>query len=103
MSMYTIPADTKEKEKVIGGYLTTVQFFWLLGGLVLGLGLFVLFFGMTGSLFIGLFFLLIGLGLSIPFVFVKKKELTLFQYLKYKRRLKKRQVYLPNKKKEMIK
>lgn len=101
--MYKIPPDVKEKEKVIGGYLTLLQFMWLLGGLASGLFLFVIFWLLTNSLFIGLFFFLSGVGLSAPFAFYKKKDLALFDFLRYRRRLLKRNVVLPNKKKERIK
>lgn len=101
--MYKIPPDVKEKEKVIGGMLTLVQFFWLLGGLGGGLFMFVIVWLVTTNLFLGLFFLALGLGVAAPFAFYKKKDLSFYQYLKYKRQLAKRNVYLPNNKKERVK
>lgn len=101
--MYKIPPDVKEKEKVIGGVLTLIQFLWLLGGLGGGLFLFVVTWLATNSLFFGLLFFVAGIGVSAPFAFYKKNELSLFGFLKYRRKLIKRNVYLPNKKKERIK
>lgn len=98
--MYQIPADVKEKEKVIGGILTMLQFFWLLGGLGLGLCLLVLALAITGSLIVGAVFIIIGVIASLPFAFYKKKGLPLFQYLRLKRKLSKKTVVLVNKRKE---
>lgn len=98
--MYKIPPDVKEKEKVIGGYLTLIEFLWLLGGLGSGLFLFVIFWLLTSSLFVGLFFFILGPALAAPFAFYKKKDLALFDYLKFRRQLLKRNVVLPNTKKE---
>lgn len=94
--MYKIPADTKEKEKIIGGLLTLVQFLWLLGGFIIGLVMFVITWLITGSLFLGLSLMLAGIGLGAPFAFYKKKDLTFFQYLTYKRKLERRNVNLLN-------
>ena len=41
---YEMPPDTSEKEKAIGGILTFVQFGWLVGGLVIGLLIFLLLY-----------------------------------------------------------
>lgn len=101
MGMYQIPPDTKEKEKVIGGMFNLVQFLWLLGGLGIGLVLFLTFSGITGSLGVGLFFALIGIGVSLPFAFYKKRDLSFFQYLKFKHKLKNKNVYLVNKRKDV--
>lgn len=101
--MYQIPADVKEKEKVIGGVLTLIQFFWILGGLVFGLLLLVLVLGITGSLIAGAFFLLLGLIASLPFAFYTKKNMPLFKYLKLKRKLKKKTVVLVNRRKDVKK
>lgn len=101
MGMYQIPPDVKEKEKVIGGILNLVQFLWLLGGLGLALLLFLATSGITGSLIVGLISALLGIGVSLPFAFYKKRDLSFFQYLKFKRRLKNKNVCLVNKRKDV--
>ena len=100
--MYKIPADTKEKEKVIGGILTMAQFLVLAVGLGLGLSLFVIFWLLTKNIFVGLFFFILGIGVAMPFAFYKKKHLSFMEYLKFRRKLLKRNVYLPNNKKEEV-
>lgn len=100
--MYRVPPDTRVKEKVIGGVLTLAQAGWIAMGLVLGLLVFVLTFYVLGgalALILAFFFSLTGL----PFAFYKKEQLTLYQYLKYKRQFEKKTKYLPNKRKEVIK
>lgn len=90
-----------EKEKVIGGILNINQFFWVLGGLVLGATVFGLFFTVTGmggfSLFVGGVFCLSG----TPFALYKKNGLTLFEYIVRKRKFKKKVKKLPNQRKEV--
>lgn len=91
-----VPPDINEKEKVIGGILDINQFFWLLGGLLLGAGVFLIC-----SSFMGKFALIPGGVFSltgVPFVLIKPQDLTLFEYLKRKRVFKKKVKYLPNKK-----
>lgn len=77
------------------------QFFWILGGLILGAVMFAITYKLTYmsgfSLFVGILFCLTG----IPFACFKKKELTLYQYLYYKRRFKKKVKKLPNIRKEV--
>lgn len=100
MRVYQIPPDMKEKEKIIGGILNINQFFWILAGLLIGAGFFAVAFniiGGTASLVIGVILSLSG----IPFVVYKKKGLTLFQYLKYKRLFKNKVHHLPNIRKEV--
>jgi len=100
MRMYTVPPDTKEKEKVIGGILNINQFFWILSGLVLGALVFASLFhviGGTPALIVGFVFCFTG----VPFAFYKKKGLTLYQYLKWKRKFKKKTKKLPNIRKEV--
>ena len=97
MRNYSIPPDMNEKEKVIGGILDLHQFFWILGGLLIGAIVFVLLFPIFGkaSLFFGILFSLSG----IPFVVIKKEGLTLFEYLKRKKAFENKTKYLPNKRK----
>lgn len=98
MRNYVVPPDINEKEKVIGGVLNINQFFWLLGGFVLGAVVFVVFFPVFGkfSLALGGLFSLTG----VPFVVIKPKDLTLFEYLKRKQKFKKKNKKLPNIKKD---
>lgn len=99
MRSYTIPPNTNEKEKIIGGILNINQFFWVLGGLLIGGAMFALTFGIFGkfSLVIGFVFCLSGL----PFVLYKKNDLTLFQYITLKNKFNKKVKHLPNKRKEV--
>lgn len=98
LKSYIVPPDMKEKEKVIGGLLDLNQFFWVLGGLGLGATVFALLFNIVGgtlALIVGFAFCFSG----VPFAFYKKKDLTLFQYLTYKRKFKKKKKKLPNQQK----
>ena len=95
MRAYPIPPDMNEKEKVIGGIFTLNQFFWLVGGFVIGALVFLTLAQAVGAVpaFIVAFpFMLTG----APFALYKKKGLTLFQYLKLKREFKKKVKKLPN-------
>lgn len=95
MSMYRVPPDTKEKEKIIGGILNLQQFFWVLGGLAIGALIFTLTFPIFGLGF-SLFLTLVGVSSSLPFVFYKKNGLTLFELIKYTRQHNKKTHFLPN-------
>lgn len=100
MATYQVPPDMKEKEKIIGGILNINQLLWLLVGLAIGAGVFILLFGIIGgvpALVIGFIFALS----TTPFIFVKKKELTLFDYFKYKFSFKRKTPYLPNIRKDV--
>lgn len=95
--VYKVPPNMKIKEKVIGGVLTLPQGAWLGAGLVLGLVVFALLFGMMGKL--ALFFgFLISLS-GVPFAFYKKEQLSLFEYLRLKKIFDKKSKELPNKRK----
>lgn len=88
-----------DKEKVIGGILNINQFFWVLGGLGVGAGMFGLTFDIIGgkpALVLGVLFSTTGL----PFVIYKKNGLTLYQYIVYRNRFKKKVHKLPNMRKE---
>ena len=89
-----------EKEKVIGGLLNINQFFWLLSGLAVSalvFGVLVSLIGGTGAIIVAFPFLFVG----TPFAFYKKKHLTLYQYITLKRKFKKKNQKLPNKRKEV--
>lgn len=93
---YEVPPDIKEKEKIFGGYFNVNQVGWMVFGLILGIGLFLLTAGFLGKVLSGLCFVL-GVGSSLPFVFYKKHGLTLFQLITLKMKFKKQQKTYINK------
>lgn len=93
---YEIPPNTAEEEKAIGGVLTFVQFFWLLGGAFLAVIVYVLFYLLTSSHFISAFPAVLALTTGLPFAFYKKHEMTFFTYLKRKSKFKKKSKKLIN-------
>lgn len=97
MRSYNIPPDMNEKEKIIGGVLDLGQFFWILGGLLLGALVFVILFPLLNK-FSLIFALIFGLS-GVPFVVIKKEGLTLFEYHKRKRKFNKKTHKLPNRRK----
>lgn len=86
--VYLVPPDTNEKEKIIGGKLTLIQFFWLLGGLVLGGIVFAVIYSATkiGGLAIAFGFILALAG--TPFAFLKRHDVPLASYIMLKRKFK---------------
>lgn len=90
----------KEKEKVIGGVLNINQFFWVLGGLLLGAGMLAMGYKIVGGVFASILALPVLLS-GIPFAVYKKNGLTLFQYIMYKRKFKSKVQKLPNIRKEV--
>lgn len=102
MNMYQVPPDTKEKEKVIGGLFDWGQFFWMLAGAAVGILLFAVSYLTIGSEVLSIILAILGIATCLPFVFVKKKELTLFNYLMYKRKLKNQNGNLVNKRKDVM-
>lgn len=99
MNMYQVPPDTKEKEKVIGGLFDWGQFFWFLLGAAIGIVVFAILYVLTGIPILAGIFGLLGIASTLPFVFVKKKGLSLFSYLYYKRKLKRQSGKLINRRK----
>ena len=91
--VYNVPADVREKEKIIGGLFTLGQFAWIGGGVLLGLASLAGMYIMTGTFMIagpvGLMFACSGL----PFAFYKKNGVELPVYIvrkaKFKRKTKK--------------
>lgn len=102
MNMYQVPPDTKEKEKIIGGLFDVTQFFWFLAGAAIAIVLFAISYLTIGNEIFSIILGLIGLSTSLPFVFIRKKEMTLYRYLFYKRKLKKQKGDLINKRKDVI-
>ena len=95
MASYQVPPDTSAKEKIIGGFLSINQLIWVLIGLAAGvaLGSFLkLFMGQAG-LVIGI---IPGLIFAFIFCFVKIHQLTVWQYITYSQKQKKRTKQLPN-------
>lgn len=101
MATYQVPPDTREKEKVIGGLLNWVQFFWLVAGFAVAMFLIFLFFVITHSVVISLIVGVLGFGVSIPFALVKKMDMPLFTYLRRKQALKKKSKQLINMRKDV--
>lgn len=97
MARYTVPVDTREKEKIVGGFLTMVQLFWIIGGIGFGMLLFILFFMTTKVLPISVFAFIIGMLTTLPFAFITKDGLPLFEFLKRKRKFLKKSHRLVNK------
>lgn len=95
MKNYSIPPDMNEKEKVIGGVLDFTQFFWIVGGALIGAVVFVILFPLLDkfALIFGIIFGLTG----VPFALFKKEGLSLFEYYKRKREFDKKTKHLPNK------
>lgn len=98
--IYNLSPDVNGDEKAIGGILTFKQFFWLLAGFVIGLILFAIMFLVTKDITFSIFFILIGIGLMCPFAFIRKYDMTLFTYLKYKGKFQKKNKKLINMRKE---
>jgi hypothetical protein len=96
MGNYTVPPDTKEKEKIVGGLLYLSQAFWLFLGFIIGGTAFILLYGVIGGAFSIVIGIILAGGIGVPFAFYKKEELTLFQYLRLKHKFKRRIQKLPN-------
>lgn len=96
-AIYNVPADTREKEKIIGGLLTIGQFAWIVCGFLLGLASLAGMYILTKSAYIaapiGMMFACSGL----PFAFAKKNGVPLPVYLVRKARFKKKTHKLINK------
>ena len=94
--IYDIPPNTSEEEKAIGGVLTFVQFFWLLGGAVLAVVTYLVLYLIFNDNIIPIPFAgIVGLT-GVPFAFYKKKEMTLFEYIQRKATFKKKSKQLIN-------
>lgn len=87
---YEIPSDTNEKEKAIGGVLTFVQFFWLLGGAIIGFFTYLFFMLITRNQIVSLFPGIIIALSGVPFAFIKKYKMPLGTYLITKRKFNKK-------------
>jgi hypothetical protein len=95
--VYNVPADVREKEKIIGGLLTLGQFLWIAGGFLLGLAALAGIY-MTTKTFaiaapVGIMFATTGL----PFAFYKKNGVELPIYIVRKIKFNRKQQKLINK------
>lgn len=82
--VYTVPADVREKERIIGGILTMGQFAWIVGGFLVGLaslsGVYLLTKTFVIATPVGIMFA----GTGLPFAFYKKNGVELPVYIKRK-------------------
>lgn len=96
MAIYQVPPDTSAKEKIVGGILDWGQLIWVSVGVVIGL-IVGNFFRMLGGGMVGMVIGFIpGAAFAIVFAFVKIHELSVFNYLKYKKKHKQKTKKLPN-------
>lgn len=98
MGVYHMPPDTREKEKIIGGLFTWNQAGWLFGAFLLGLSVFSFVYTATRIPLLSIILAVLVGSTLLPFVFVKRKDLTLFQYIMRKRKFNKKTKHLINKK-----
>ena len=94
---YEVPPDTSEKEKAIGGILTFIQFGWLIGGLVIAMLVFLLFYVPTRSYLLGGIFAVPVALIGVPFAFYKKYEMSFITFLLTKRKFDSKTKQLLNK------
>ncbi|MCC0727207.1 PrgI family protein [Clostridioides sp. ZZV14-6045] len=94
-----MPPDTNEEEKAIGGLITFNQFFWLLGGFVLGIITYLIIIYSIKLQFIAIPMAIIVFLSSAPFAFFKKHDMPLFKYLSIKRKYNKKNKKLINRRK----
>lgn len=95
--IYTVPADVREKEKIIGGMLTLSQGAWLMGGFILGLGSFAGVYILTNMVPLAIIALLPTACTGIPFAFFKKNGVPLPIYIVRKVKFNKKSHKLINK------
>lgn len=81
---YAMPPDTNEEENIIGGVMNKYQLVWLVIGCGVGAFFTVIFFMMIGA--VALFFAVPPIIAGCVFAFYKVENMTLFSYLRYKRR-----------------
>lgn len=95
--IYNVPADVREKEKIIGGLLTLGQGAWLMGGFVLGLGSFAGVYLLTKMVPLAIIVGLPTACTGVPFAFFKKNEVSLPVYIVRKYKFNKKSHKLINK------
>lgn len=95
--VYNVPADIREKEKIIGGILTFSQGVWLMAGFALGLGSFAGVYLLTKFVPLALLVGLPNACAGIPFAFFKKNGVSLPTYIVRKIKFNKKNHKLINK------
>lgn len=90
MKQYDMPADTREKEKSIGGILTFEQGGFLGGGVILGFAMMLLVGRLTGIIFLGVIFLIPFPIIGGILAFKKKMDLPIYKYWLLKRSFEKK-------------
>lgn len=98
MRRYRMPPDTRDKEKLFGGVFTISQFAFLAAGIGIGGGFGILLYKIIPSFFVVVMSLLIGVGVSAPFAFIKIRkvgdmELAKYLLLKYQYKKKPKRKY----------
>lgn len=89
-----MPTDLSEKDKVIGGLLTLNQALWLVPGFILALIVFALLQSLL-KIFV-IIPMVLCIGIFLPFVFYKIKDVPLPTYLFRKFKFNKKNKYLIN-------
>lgn len=93
-NVHNMLPDTREREKIVGGILDSVQLFWIALGFILYIIFVFIFFKLLRgfAFFFGIPLIVFG------FVFALKKvnDMSLAKYLKYKKRYKKTVHYYIN-------
>lgn len=95
--VYNVPADVREKEKIIGGLLTLSQGAWLMGGFILGLGSFAGVYLLTKIVPLAIIAGLPTACTGVPFAFFKKNGVALPTYIVRKYKFNKKSHKLMNK------
>lgn len=90
MRQYDMPADTREKEKSIGGVLTFEQGGCIGGGTVIGFGFLLLMAKLTGTIIVGIIFLIPFPILGVVLAFKKKMDMPIYRYWLLKRKFDKK-------------
>lgn len=98
MKRYRMPPDTRDKEKLFGGVFTITQFAFLATGIGVGGGLGILLYKIIPSFPLVVICLLLGVGASAPFAFIKVRkvgdmELAKYLFLKYQYKKKPKKKY----------
>ena len=95
--VYNVPADVREKEKIIGGLLTLSQGAWLMGGFILGLGSFAGVYLLTKIVPLAIIAGLPTACTGVPFTWRKKNGVALPTYIVRKYKFNKKSHKLMNK------
>lgn len=82
--IYAMPPDTNEEENIVGGIINKHQLIWLVIGGGVGAFITLILFKFIGA--ISLFFAFPPAAVGAVFAFRKVENMTLFDYLRYKRR-----------------